>query len=82
LSKKLQKVQRNDKKLQKVHAFYKKIPKNTNFSPFFCRKCAENLPLYAKPKPKKVVHYISIYAYTYILFSKPRKTLLLTSLPE
>jgi len=33
-----------------VRAFYEKIQKNTNFSPFFCRIRAQNLPLCDKLK--------------------------------
>jgi len=50
LSKKLQKIQRNDKKLQKVRAFYKKIQKNDKKYTFFCRKSVPNLPLCVKSK--------------------------------
>jgi oligopeptide/dipeptide ABC transporter ATP-binding protein len=44
LSKKYKFLRRLRKKLQKVRAFYKKNTKNTNFSPFFCRKPVPNLP--------------------------------------
>jgi len=65
---------KNDKKCALFTNFYEKITKNTNFSPFFCRIRAPNLPLSAKPKTQMMRHYISIYAYTYILSSSTPPT--------
>jgi hypothetical protein len=59
LSKKAQKVQRNRKKRQKVHAFYKKITKNDKKCAFFTKKSQKMTknPRFSAANAPRIYHF-------------------------